>query len=157
MAGRQPRTREQRRAGTLARLAAPAVDVRVATAAADAGGHAGCHLVPLSPGWADERVVLATEMDSVPARTIISQAGARLGLGPARDVVMIDAGLERVYGLDEVPAGLARRYAGQAGRDPREPGGQMRFPVLRPQRIQAWREASELPGRALMRAGARIT
>jgi len=29
----------------------------------------------------------------------------------------------------------------------------MRFLVLRPQRIQAWREVDELPGRSLMRGG----
>lgn len=152
----QPRTRQRRRAGTLARLTAPAADVWVATAAADGGGHASSHLVPLSLAWVDERVVLATEVDSVTARNITSQGRARLGLGPTRDVVMIDAELENFYGLEEVPAGLARRYAAQADWDPREAGGQMRFLVLRPQRIQAWREVNELPGRTLMRGGAWI-
>ncbi len=129
----------------------------VATAAADAGGHASSHLVPLSLAWLDERVVLATEADSVTARNIISQGRARLGLGPTRDVVMIDAELEQVYGLDEVPADLARRYAMQADWDPRKSGGQMRFLVLRPQRIQAWQEVDELPERTLMRGGAWIS
>jgi hypothetical protein len=44
----------------------------------------------------------------------------------------------------------------QAGWDPRESGESMRFLVLRPLRIQAWREADELPGRTLMRGGAWI-
>jgi hypothetical protein len=70
---------------------------------------------------------------------------------------MIDADLEQVYSLDEVPAALARGYAMQADREPRESGGQMRFLVLRPQRIQAWREATELPGRTLMHGGEWIT
>jgi hypothetical protein len=48
MTDRQPRTREQRRADTLAKLSAPAVDAWVATAAAQAGGTAISHLVPLS-------------------------------------------------------------------------------------------------------------
>ena len=156
MTDRQPRTREQRRADTLAKLSAPAADVWVATAGVDAGGQASSYLVPLSLAWIDERVVLATEADSVTARNIISQGRARLGLGPTRDVVMIDAGLEQVYRLDEVP-GLARRYAVQADWDPRESGGRMRFLVLRPERIQAWREVNELPGRTLMRGGAWIT
>ena len=56
----------------------------------------------------------------------------------------------------EVPAGLARGYVMQAGWDPRESGESMRFMVLRPLRIQAWREADELPGRTLMRGGAWI-
>ena len=105
--------------------------------------------------WIDERVVLATEADLVTARNITSQGGARLGFGPTRDVVMIDAELEQVYGLDEVPAGLARRYAAQADWDPRESGDWMRFLVLRAQGIQAWLEVNELlPGRTLMRSGA---
>jgi hypothetical protein len=97
--------------------------------------------------------VLATEADSVTARNILSAGRARLGLGPTRDVVMIDADLEHVYSLDEVPADLARGYAMQADWDPRESGGRMRFLVLRPQRMQAWREVNELPGRTLMRGG----
>jgi len=157
MTDRQPRTREQRRVDTLAKLSAPAADVWVATATADAGGNASSYLVPLSLAWLDERVVLATEADSVTARNIVSHGRARLGLGPTRDVVMIDAELEHVYSLAEVPAGLARRYAMQADWDPRASGGQMRFLVLRPQRIQAWREVNELPGRTLMRDGAWIT
>ena len=157
MTGGQPRTREQRRADTLAKLSAPAMDVWVATAAAEAGGIASSHLVPLSLAWIDERVVLATEADSATARNIISHRRARLGLGPTRDVVMIDAELEQVYSLEEVPVGLARRYAMQADWDPRESGGLMRFLVLRPLRIQAWREVNELPGRTLMRAGAWLT
>ena len=157
MTDRQPRTREQRRVDTLAKLSAPAADVWVATATADAGGNASSYLVPLSLAWLDGRVVLATEADSVTARNIVSHGRARLGLGPTRDVVMIDAELEHVYSLDEVPADLARRYAMQADWDPRASGGQMRFLVLRPQRIQAWREVNELPGRTLMRDGAWIT
>jgi hypothetical protein len=153
MTDQQPRTRERRKADTVAKLSAPAADVWVATAAADASAY----LVPLSLAWLDERVVLATDADSVTARNIISQGHARLGLGPTRDVVLIDAELEQVYSPDEVPSGLARGYATQADWDPRESGGQMRFLVLRPQRIQAWREANELPGRTLMRGGTWIT
>jgi hypothetical protein len=149
----QPRTLEQRKVDTLAKLAAPAADVWVATASADADGHASSYLVPLSLAWIDERVVLATEAGSATARNIASQGGARLGLGPTRDVVMIDAELEHVYSLDEVPVGLARGYAAQADWDPRESGESMRFLVLRALRIQAWREADELPGRTLMRGG----
>ena len=157
MTDAEPRTREQRKADTLAKLTAPAADVWVATAAAAADGHASSYMVPLSLAWVDERVVLATEADSVTARNITSEGHARLGLGPTRDVVMIDAELEQVYGIDEVPADLARRYAAQADWDPRKSGGRMRFLVLRPLRIQAWREVNELPERTLMRHGTWIT
>ena len=153
MTDQQPRTREQRKADTLAKLSAPAADVWVATAAEDASAY----LVPLSLAWLDERVVLATDADSATGRNIISQGHARLGLGldPRRgaDRRRTRTGLHPGRG----PAGLARGYATQADWDPRESGGQMRFLVLRPQRIQAWREADELPGRTLMRGGAWIT
>lgn len=157
MSNQQARTREERRVDTLAKLSEPTVDVWVATAAEDPEGKASAHLVPLSLAWIDDRVVLAAEADSVTARNIIGQGHARFGLGPTRDVVMIDAELERFYGLDEVPDDLARRYAMQAGWDPRKSGDRMRFLVLRPQRIQAWREVNELPGRTLMRGGEWIT
>jgi len=63
MSDEQPRSREQRKADTLAKLTAPAADVWVATAAADADGQAHAYLVPLSLAWIDERVVLATDAD----------------------------------------------------------------------------------------------
>jgi hypothetical protein len=154
---RQPRSRDQRKADTLRKLSASTADVWVATAGVDATGNASPYLVPLSLAWIDERVVLATEADSVTARNVISRGTARLGLGPTRDVVMIDAKLERVYNLDEVPDDVAQRYARQADWDPRESGGGMRFLVLRPVRIQAWQEVDELPGRTLMRDGEWIT
>ncbi len=93
MTGGQPRTREQRKVDT---LAAPTADIWVATAAVDADGHASSYLVPLSLAWIDERVVLATEAGSVTAGNITSQGGVRLGRGPTRDVVMIDAELNRI-------------------------------------------------------------
>jgi hypothetical protein len=77
MTDRQPRTGQQRQADTLAKLSGPAVDVWVATAGPDAGGRVTAYLVPLSLAWIDERVVLATEADSVTARNIISQRHAR--------------------------------------------------------------------------------
>ena len=145
----QPRDASTRRADTLAKLREPAADVWVASAA---GGAA--HLVPLSLAWVDERVVLAVAESSVTARNVAARRAARLGLGPTRDVVMIDAVLERTVPVADAPTELAAAYAGQADWDPRvEPGGYV-YLVLRPVRIQAWREANELSGRTLMRDGA---
>ena len=149
----QPRSREQRTADTLAKLSATTADVWVATAAVGASGRPSPYLVPLSLAWIDDRVVLATEADSVTARNLSQHRTARLGLGPTRDVVMIDAELDHVYSAHEVPPDLAERYAAQAGWDPRESGDGMCFLLLRAQRIQAWREVNELPARTLMRAG----
>lgn len=144
-----PRTFEQRKADTLAKLTAPAADAWVAT-----GSAAGAYLVPLSVVWLDERIVLATEADTVTARNILGERRARLGLGQTRDVVMIDADLESVYGLADVPAEIADGYAAQADWEPRKSGDGIRYLVLRPLRIQAWRELDEFPGRTLMRDGA---
>ena len=143
-----PRDAATRKADTLARLATPAVDVWVASAA---GGAA--HLVPLSLAWLDDRVVLALDTSSVTARNIAVTGIARLALGPTRDVVVLDVALERAVGVAEAPLDLVDGYAAQADWDPRELAGYA-YLVLRPTRIQAWRESNELAGRTLMRDGA---
>jgi hypothetical protein len=113
-------------------------------------------LVPLSLAWIDGRAVIAVESSSRTARNLEAGRTARLGLGPTRDVVVIDARLERSVSVVEAPD-LAERYARQADWDPRTAGDTYRFLVLRPERIQAWREANELPGRTLMRDGTWLT
>lgn len=128
-------------------LAAPEIDVWVATASA--GGDP--HLVPLSLGWIDGRAVIAVEEGSITARNLAGGRSARLAVGPTRDVVLLDLALERTVGVDE-EADLGAAYAAQADWDPRGLAGYV-FLVLRPTRVQAWREANELRGRLLMRDG----
>ncbi len=147
----EPRGAARRKADTLAQLAAAGADVWVASASGGPGG-ASPYLVPLSLSWLDERVVVALPVDSRTARNVGEHGTARLGLGPTRDVVMIDAVLEHSLPVDDAAA-PADRYAAQAGWDPRTAGGGYVFLVLRPVRIQAWREANEIPGRVLMRDG----
>ena len=129
-------------------LAAPAVDAWVATAS-PAGAP---HLVPLSLAWIEERAVIAVEESSVTARNLALSGSARLAVGPTRDVVMIDAILEKTVDLDAARESLGPAYAAQADWDPMLSSGYV-FLVLRPVRIQAWREANELAGRTLMRDG----
>lgn len=143
----EARSREQRKADTLAILQAAEADVWVASASGD-----GPYLVPLSLAWIDGRVVLALQGSSRTARNIVEQGTARLGAGQTRDVVMIDAVLERSVSL-ELGGEIADRYAEQADWDPRDVGGDYVYLVLRPDRIQAWRESDELAGRLLMRGG----
>jgi hypothetical protein len=141
------RDRETRKTDTLAMLATPAIDVWVATASA-AGAP---HLVPVSLAWVDERVVIAVGESSVTARNLTSSGDARLAVGPTRDVTMIDAVLESAVPVaadDE----LGAAYVAQADWDPRRDTGYL-FLVLRPVRVQAWREANEIAGRTLMRDG----
>jgi hypothetical protein len=141
------RDRETRKADALAMLATPAIDVWVATAS-DAGAP---HLVPVSLAWVDERAVIAIETSSVTARNLITSGRARLAVGPTRDVVMIDALLEKAVDVAADDA-LGEAYVRQADWDPRRDPGYV-FLVLRPVRMQAWREANEIPGRILMRDG----
>lgn len=142
-----PRDASTRKADTLALLATQAIDVWVATASAT--GEA--HLVPLSLGWVDGCAVVAVEASSLTARNVIASGEARLAVGPTRDVVMIDAVLDRSLDVAADDA-LWSAYTEQADWDPRNGTGYL-FLVLGPQRIQAWREADEIPGRTLMRDG----
>jgi hypothetical protein len=148
-----PRPPDVRKVDALAKLAAPAADVWVATAGAAADGTPAAHLVPLSLAWLDERVVIALEATSPTARNLEATGRARLALGPTRDVVVLDAALVDTVPVATAPAALADGYAGQADWDPRSAPGYV-YLVLRPDRIQAWRESNELSGRTLMRDGA---
>jgi hypothetical protein len=142
-----PRDPATRKADALALLATPAIDVWVATASADGRPH----LVPVSLAWADERAVVAVERSSVTARNLAASGEARLAVGATRDVVMIDAVLERAVDVATDDA-LGAVYVAQADWDPRGAAGYV-FLVLRPVRVQAWREVNEMPGRTLMRDG----
>jgi hypothetical protein len=143
----EARDRATRKADTLAMLTTPEIDVWVATASA-AGAP---HLVPVSLAWVDDRIVIAVPSTSVTARNLTASGEARLAVGATRDVVMIDAVLERRV---DVAAGdpVGTAYVGQADWDPRGSAG-YDFLVLRPMRVQAWREVNEIPGRTLMREG----
>ncbi|GAB2836868.1 pyridoxamine 5'-phosphate oxidase family protein [Microbacterium insulae] len=146
-AAAEPRDRVTRRADTVAMLSSPETDCWVATASA--GGNP--HLVPLSLAWIGERAVVAVEADSITARNLAGGRRARLAVGPTREVVVLDTVLERTAGVDD-DADLGSAYAMQADWDPRGIPAYV-FLVLRPVRIQAWREANELRGRVLTREG----
>ena len=149
----EPRSASVRKTDTLAKLQAIGEDVWVASASASQRGEALPYLVPLSLAWIDDRVVVALGADSRTALNVKQSGLARLALGRTRDVVVIDATLDRAIPAEEIDADLAQRYAAQADWDPREERGDYVYLVLRPVRIQAWREANELTGRTLMRTG----
>ena len=142
-----PRDPEVRKSDTLALLATPAIDVWVATASP-----AGVpHLVPVSLAWVADRVVIAVPEASVTAGNLRIVGRARLGVGPTRDVAMIDVAVERAVPVADDDS-LGEAYASQADWDPRRSEGYVFF-VLRPLRLQAWRESNEIAGRTLMRDG----
>jgi hypothetical protein len=139
------RTLAQRKADVLAKLTAPVADAWVATA-----DQHGPHLVPLTLAWLRDRIVLATEGTS---RTARAMHNPRLALGGTRDVVMIDAVLQATHAVTAAPAWVGEGYAAAGDWDPRRSGDPYVFLVLEPRRIQAWREADEIPGRTVMRDG----
>ncbi|GAA1969005.1 hypothetical protein GCM10009718_00740 [Isoptericola halotolerans] len=153
----QPRSRAQRITDTLAMLQSPARDAWVASASSDDDGAAHPYLIPLSLVWWDERILLALPAASRTARSIAATSTTRLALGHTRDVVLVDAVAEQTVPVADAPADLAEGYADQADWDPRsDPEGYV-YLVLRPLRIQAWREVDEMPGRTVMRDGAWVT
>lgn len=145
--GPGPRARALRRADTEHRLSHD-VDVWVATAAADGLPY----LVPLSFDWDGESLLLATAADSPTGRNLAAGRTVRLGLGPTRDVTMIEGTVE-VLELDALPRERGDRFAARTGFDPRTETTAYRWYRVTPRRVQAWREVDEMPGRELMRDG----
>lgn len=142
-----PRDVAARKADTLAMWASPEIDVWVASASPTGLPH----LVPLSLAWTGDRLVVAVQEASRTARDIAASGQARMAIGPTRDVTMVDAGLDTIVDVDAAPD-LGATYAAQADWDPRGSAGYV-FLVLRPERVQAWREADEIAGRTIMRHG----
>jgi hypothetical protein len=142
-----PRSLEQRTRDTLDRLTGD-VDLWVATA----DGAGVPYLIPLSFHWDGTDLLLATPANSVTARNLVAGKRTRLGVGPTRDVVVVEGELHRTMPTDEVDEATATAFAERTGFDPRDEAGFAYF-WIRPVRIQAWREANELSGRTLMRDG----
>ncbi|WP_436497622.1 pyridoxamine 5'-phosphate oxidase family protein [Actinokineospora sp. HUAS TT18] len=138
-----PRPLGQRKADTLHRLDHD-VDAWVATA--DPAGTP--YLVPLSFLWDGETLLISTAATNPTARNLRSGGRVRLTVGPTRDVVLVEGSAEVV----EVSAAVADAFAAKTGFDPRE---QRNYPYfrVRPELIQAWREANEIAGRELMVEG----
>src|SRR4029453_16641553 len=79
-----PRPRDQRIRDTRARLEHD-VDAWFATS-----GDEGPPLVPLSFLWHDDTLLIATEDGSPTARNLQSGGQVRVGIGPTRDVVLVE-------------------------------------------------------------------
>jgi hypothetical protein len=145
----EPRSGSRRRADALAKLREFEADVWVATASADGREH----LVPLSYAWDETNVILAVEPGSVTSRNVMASGRARLGFGPTRDVLIVDTVLASSVEVSRTPVQLAELYARQSDWDPRLESSPYLFLLLRPMRVQAWREANELAGKTIMRDG----
>jgi len=103
---------------------------------------------PRSRAQRQADTLLATPRSS-PTATNLSRAGvARVGVGPTRDVVLVDGRVTE--GVDDATAAAHTEHAGFDART--EPADYVYLRVT-PTEIRAWREANELSGRLLMRDG----
>lgn len=140
-----PRTPERRLRDTMRRLEED-VDAWVATA-----GDGAPNLAPLSFLWDGATLLFATPAAGATGRNLLRGGTVRVGVGPTRDVVLIEGTAEAVS-----PEGISRdvgdAFAAKTGFDPRKGEGYSYFSI-RPRRIEAWREVDEFPGRHLMRDG----
>jgi hypothetical protein len=140
-----PRPREQRKRDALSRLRDD-LDCWVASAS-QAGDP---YLVPLSFHWDGETITVATPRVSSTGRNL-TRGPCRVGVGTTRDVVMIEGTVEAIaMGSDSE---LEEVHAVGADFDPRPLETEYMYFRITPTRIQAWREANEIPGRELMRDG----
>lgn len=139
------RTTEQRVEDARAKLDAGG-DAWLATS-----GPAGPHLVPLSLAWdsASGDLIFCTERRSVTTRNIATEPAVRIGLGPTRDVLMID-GTARMAGPVRDDETLAAIFHERTGWDPRGDSGDWIFIRVTPSRMQAWRGADEIADRTVM-------
>lgn len=138
-----PRSQRQRKQDTLGRLESD-VDAWVATA--DTAGNP--YLLPLSFLWDGTGVIVSTPRSSPTGRNLSRGGRVRIGVGALRDVTMIDGTAEPVDDGRTEDA-----FAFKHGWDPRTETGDYAFFRIIPDRVQAWREVNELPGRTLMRNG----
>jgi len=138
-----PRSPQQRKQDTLGRLES---DVDAWIASADAEGDA--YPLPLSFLWDGAGVIVATPRSSVTGRNLSRGRRVRVGVGQLRDVTVIDGTAEPVQD-EQTEDALAAKH----GWDPRSEPGDYAFFRIVPDRVRAWREVNELPGRTLMRDG----
>ncbi|MEX0173924.1 MULTISPECIES: pyridoxamine 5'-phosphate oxidase family protein [unclassified Streptomyces] len=142
-----PRGLEERLKDTRARLEND-VDLWVATS----GAEGGVHLIPLSYLWDGTAFLISTPRASITGRNLLADGRVRLGLGPTRDVVIVD-GVAEPVDVAALGQEAGDAFAAKTGFDPRELDQPYQYFRIRPQRTQAWREANELAGRGLMRDG----
>ncbi|MFE0640639.1 pyridoxamine 5'-phosphate oxidase family protein [Streptomyces sp. NPDC058877] len=145
-----PRGLAQRLEDTRARLEE---DVDLWIASAGPSEAPGAHLVPLSFLWDGTALLISTPRASITGRNLLADGRVRAALGPTRDVVLVDGTAEPVD-LADLPPGTGEAFKAKTGFDPRELKDSYQYFLIRPHRVQAWREANELQGRTLMRNGA---
>jgi hypothetical protein len=143
-----PRTLAERTRDTLDRLNRD-VDAWVASADSSSGTP---HLIPLSYLWDGATLRFSTPLASLTTRNVRATGSVRLGIGPTRDLVLIE-GIVSVVPDTDISTDIGDAFAAKTGFDPRQLTQAYGWLRVLPIRIQAWREADELEGRLLMRDG----
>ncbi|WP_329400741.1 pyridoxamine 5'-phosphate oxidase family protein [Streptomyces melanogenes] len=124
------------------------VDTWVSTASPDGTPY----LVPLSFLWDGTTFLLSTVRTSPTGRNLVANPAVRLAFGTTRDVVLVE-GTAAPIEEAALDSERANAFATRTGFDPREEKQEYLYFRVTPQRIQTWREANELVGRTVMRAG----
>jgi hypothetical protein len=141
-----PRSRTQRIMDTLARFTQE-TDCWIASATQTGDAY----LVPLWFTWSGGRFILATPRATRTARSLQQAERTRLALGSPTDVVIVDGTVAVVESAAVAPA-LADAFAARTGWDPRQ-DATLVYIILTPQRIQVWRNESEIADRTIMANG----
>ena len=110
------------------------------------------YLVPLSFLWDGTTLLVATPSSSPTSRNLRATGKVRLGIGPTRDLVLIE-GTAHALAATEIPDEVGDAFAAKTGFDPRKLTSPYLYFRIHPQRLQAWREANELEDRELMSGG----
>jgi hypothetical protein len=112
------------------------------------------HLVPLAYVWTGDELVCVTKEANRSVRNVATSGRARAAVGTARDVVLVDATVTVA-----APSAVDPAVAAYFDRLPLNPARVPGVVVLRlrPYRILAWRELSEMPDRVLMTDGRWLT
>lgn len=108
----------------------------------------GAAIVPLGR----HHVVDSHSVSSPTSRNLQATGKVRLGIGPTRDLVLIE-GTTRALAATEIPDEVGDAFAAKTGFDPRALTTSYIYFRIHPQRLQAWREDNELRDRDLMHGG----
>lgn len=108
------------------------------------------HLVPLAYVWDGRQLLCATKESSRSVRNLRAAGAAKAAIGTAQDVVLIEATVT-VSEPASAPADLVAAFNRLPLNPARVPGVVLLH--LRPQKISAWRELSEMPDRVVMKNG----
>jgi hypothetical protein len=102
--------------------------------------------------WDGSTLLISTPASSPASRNLLATGKVRLGIGPTRDVVLIER-TARALDASEISDEVGDAFAEKTGFDPRQLSDPYLYFRIDPRRIQAWREANELEDREIMRGG----